>query len=701
MSNNHITVTELDPAKIKANLKEYFSQEESPYKDWNFESSALDLQLAVLAYNTHMNSILASTAFNESFIESAQLRKNLVSNARTLGYVPRSKRAATIDVKLRFFYKPDVVLIDGEKLKLNTNPTLKKGTQFTTTGENGDALTFITSEDFTGAPASETGACEFPAQDASNDTTEYVRLYQGSFETKNFIADASIPNQRFKLKSTDIDSSTINVVVNFENYQLAASLADLDGDTAVYFIDESSDGSYEIYFGNGVLGKKIANLADIEVTYIVTEGESGNDLRELEWASSIDADTLDNSNELLQVPPQIILEEGLKSAGGSAIETLDSIRFNAPKSFITQNRAVTVQDYKNVILKEFSGALSSANEWGGDREDDELAGMTEAQQIQYIDERIVGAAYITALDTNLKPINAQLETEIKELLNDKRVFTVNTLFKEARRTDVILSLLYRYDPVRFTSSLAELTVVVRDRIKAYSEANLDGFEKTFSVSQFYAAIDNGNDDVQTSYITNMSLRMGADVPAVNSPRAEAYTHLMPSAICEIEDFDLTSDELIAYRANDKAYTLHLFESSKFTNTVIVEGVEVVNDYIIRDLYNGNKNVRDLYLYKIFYDELGQVDFIQRDGPDITTDSIGKLERLSDGAIKVTLYGTDTHYYADRVVITNQAGDESDADFAARSAITLDLQVLTSDIGYDLNAFGSIRHDISSVTPEKL
>jgi hypothetical protein len=688
MSNNHITVTELDPAKIKANLKEYFSKEESPYKDWNFESSALDLQLAVLAYNTHMNSILASTAFNESFIESAQLRKNLVSNARTLGYVPRSKRAATIDVKLRFFYKPDI-------LSATENPKLFKGTQFTTKGESGGDLTFITAQDITGVDVSETGACEFPVQDASLAGTEYVRLYQGSFETKNFIADASIPNQRFKLNSTDIDSSTINAVVDGETYQLAASLADLGGDSAVYFIDESSEGSYEIYFGNGVLGKKITNLADIEVTYIVTEGELGNDLSVLEWASSIDSTTLDNSSELLQAPPQIILQAGLKSAGGASIESLDSIRFNAPKSFITQNRAVTIQDYKNVILKEFSGALSSANVWGGDRENEELSGMTTAEQIQYIDERIVGAAYITAIDTNLNPlpVNGQLEAEIKELLNDKRVFTVNTIFKPARRTDIILSLSYRYDPVRFTSSLPELTVVVRDRIKAYSAANLDGFEKTFSVSQFYAAVDSGvSDAVRTSYITNMSLRMSAAIPAVNSPRATAYTHLMPSCVCEIENFSLTPDELIQYLAIEEGYPKHLFQSSKFTNNN--------GDFIIRDLYNGTQNVRDLYLYKIVYDEVGQINYVQRVG-SLATSSIGKLERLSDNSIQVTLYGLDTQAYVENVVISNQAADETNSDFATRGAITLDLQILTSDIGYDLNAYGSIRHDISSVTPEKL
>ena len=177
MATNHIKVTELDPAQIKANLKEYFSKEGSPYKDWNFESSGLDLQLAVLAYNTHMNSILASTAFNESFIESAQLRKNLVSNARTLGYVPRSRRASFIDVKLKFYYDPDSTSTDIQIVE----PILSKNTQFITRNDENVELTFITANDVVGIK-SDSGTADFPKE-----ADQYIRLYQGNFQSESFV----------------------------------------------------------------------------------------------------------------------------------------------------------------------------------------------------------------------------------------------------------------------------------------------------------------------------------------------------------------------------------------------------------------------------------------------------------------------------------------------------------------------------------
>ena len=250
MSINHIKVNELDPAQIKANLKEYFSKEESPYKDWNFESSGLDLQLAVLAYNTHMNAMLASTAFNEAFIESAQLRKNLVSNARTLGYVPRSRRASFIDVQLKFYYDPESTSTDNNI----SEPILSKNTVFISETDNNKELNFITAKDVVGIKG--TGTADFP-----KDSNEFVRLYQGNFKSESFVADASIANQAFKLSSSTIDTDTIVVSVNNEYYGQSKSLADLSPDSAVYFIDESSTGKYDIYFGNGVLGKKVPNLA--------------------------------------------------------------------------------------------------------------------------------------------------------------------------------------------------------------------------------------------------------------------------------------------------------------------------------------------------------------------------------------------------------------------------------------------------------
>ena len=680
MATNHIKVTELDPAQIKANLKEYFSKEGSPYKDWNFESSGLDLQLAVLAYNTHMNSILASTAFNESFIESAQLRKNLVSNARTLGYVPRSRRASFIDVKLKFYYDPDSTSPDVQIVE----PILSKNTQFITRNDENVELTFITANDVVGIKT-DTGTADFPKED-----DQYIRLYQGNFQSESFVADSSIANQAFKLNSSTIDTDTITVRVDNEDYSQSVSLADLSPDSSIYFIDESSSGEYEIYFGNGVLGKKVPNLANITVSYIETAGEAGNDLATFEFTSSVDAQ-LSNSGALLKVPPQVIITPGAKSSGGGERESMSSIRFNAPKSFITQNRAVTVQDYENVIMKRFSSSISSAVAWGGDVDALDVYDptLTTEELFQKMDD-VVGVANISAINTNKEPISEEDKTAIDTFINDKRVFTVKTKFVDAAKTDIIPTVVYRYDAVTFNGSLDDLRIALRNTINNFSDDQLGKFKTRFNLSRFYTALDATDVNVKSTYVNSLRLRTYLELDDLTG---NDDVHLMPKCSCDLEDFELEGDELTAYR-NTPDYT-HNLVTSDFWVAPYNEATDTTenNTWTIRDFYNGVADQRGLYLYKVSYNEDGAITSINRYG-SVDDDMIGKINRLSNGSIQMTLFGADGTGLSNDVIsrLVTTTPDE---------IIEIDLAINVGDVEFKQNAFGSILGDETSITAEKI
>lgn len=672
MSINHIKVNELDPAQIKANLKEYFSKEESPYKDWNFESSGLDLQLAVLAYNTHMNAMLASTAFNEAFIESAQLRKNLVSNARTLGYVPRSRRASFIDVQLKFYYDPESTSTDND---IN-EPILSKNTVFISETDDSKELKFITAKDVVGIKG--TGTADFP-----KDSNEFVRLYQGNFKSESFVSDASIANQAFKLSSSTIDTNTITVRVNSEDYAQSKSLADLSPDSAVYFIDESSTGKYDIYFGNGVLGKKVPNLASIVVSYIETDGEDGNDLTAFEFASTVDTQ-LNNSGALLKVPPLIVLQENAKSAGGAERESMDSIRFNAPKSFITQNRAVTVQDYENVILKEFGSNISSAVAWGSD-----VDAQSELDLAEYA--KTVGVAYISLIDSNKDPVllESELELLIRATIEEKRVFTVKTEFKLAARTDIVPVVVYRYDPIQFNGSLSDLTIALRSTINEFSASSLEKFKTTFNLSRFYAALDATDVNVKSTYVKSLKLRKYLDI--VNSAPIDDVVHLMPECTCDLETFDLAGADLTAYR-NTPDYTHNLITSNSWVSPAVNGEAETDRTWTIRDHYDGVANERDLYLYKVNYDNDGAITSYNRYG-SLGTDSLGRINRLSDDSIELTLYGSDDTGLSASVI--QRLRSETDVE------LKLDLQIENADVKYTQNSFGLILGEETTITSKKI
>ena len=322
-------VANLDFEDIKSSLKDYL-RATSDFTDYDFEGSAMATLLDTLAYNTYYTAFNTNMVVNELFIDSATLRDNVVSIAKQLGYRPKSATAPVAYVSFTATY---------------VNPTsdtellLKKGTGFIANYDN-TLYQYVVLDDAKGQVSN--GVATFTD----------VPVYEGTQVVNTFTINTSFKNQRFILDNQNIDTNSIRVKVfsgggSFsEPYLVADNILDVDGNSKVFFLDEIDDERYEVILGDGVLGKKIENASRVEVSYITTNGPTSNGVR-----SFIFSGVLENTSG---VSPQNIttnITSSIPSAGGENIESTNNIKFNAPKSYGAQDRAVTSNDYSSIVRK--------------------------------------------------------------------------------------------------------------------------------------------------------------------------------------------------------------------------------------------------------------------------------------------------------------------------------------------------------------
>jgi hypothetical protein len=445
MANNIIpNVTELDFDQIKQNLIDYFTRTDGPFKDWDFAGSGLQHILDVLAYNTHYNSMLAHLAANESFLGSAQLRKNVVARAKTLGYLPSSNAAARSTISLT-------------GTDINTLTSVPKGTSFSS-NVGGNSYSFITLSDVQGT---------FAPDDSQRKSLE---VYQGSLKTVEYVFDASQDNQKFVIPDEDVDISTLSVssVPNVNSsevtsYSQFSLLSNLEPTSTVYFISENPNGLYEIEFGDDVIGLKPQSGAVVTIEYLVTDGDPANGAVTF---------TLDSD-----LGGSIEVDTATTSSGGGPRETIEEIRFNAPLSFTSQDRAVTADDYKAIIKNQLE-SVDAVSVWGGEDNDP-------------ID---LGAVYISAkkpgdFNNTLSDVE---KGDIKEVLENKGVLTLRHVFVDPE-------FIYLYFDLfsKFNSNLTSLTTdgmesSILSTITKFDTANLEDYNSVFRYSQFLQAIDNSS-----------------------------------------------------------------------------------------------------------------------------------------------------------------------------------------------------------------
>ena len=335
--SNKLVVSDYDFDAVKTNLKS-FLQGQSQFQDYDFEGSSLNILLDVLSYNTHYMAYLANMATNELYLDSADIRNNIVSLAKMIGYTPSSPRAPLAAI--------DITLNNAS----GTSITMVKGTVFTTTVNN-TSYQYITNSDFTTTPIA--GVYKFSS----------VPIYEGTLVTFKYTYDNSDADQKFIIPSDKADTSTLQVKVQnssqdstTETFSLAGGFNNVDSDSKVYFIQEGTDGRYEIYFGDGINGKALQNGNIIIMEYIVTNVAESNGASAFSLSGNIGGFT------------DVTISTTSNSQGGVVGETNDSIKLNAPLQYAAQERAVTTTDYETLVKSIYPNALS-VSAWGG--EDDE------------------------------------------------------------------------------------------------------------------------------------------------------------------------------------------------------------------------------------------------------------------------------------------------------------------------------------------
>ena len=476
-----VNFTNLDFEQVKTSLVEYL-RSNSNFTDYDFEGSNLSTIIDVLAYNTYITSYNANMVANEVFIDSATLRENIVSLARNIGYLPKSRKAATATVS--FF-------VDTTNIQpAPASVTLNKGTVAASRGSfAGISGSFCILDDIT-VPV-------------VNNTASFneVPVYEGTFLTKNFTYDSQNPFQRFILPNAGVDTELMRVSVKSNQsstasvkYALQDSLFYIGSDSKVYYLQEVEDERYELIFGDGVFGKKLESSNYITVDYITTNGDAGNGMSDFSFSGRLTYTR--DGNEYVIASGISLMTTEFSSRGGSAIESIDSVKKYAPRIYASQNRAVTADDYETLIPSRIYPDTESISVFGGE----------EVVPPQY------GKVFIS-----IKPrFGDFLPNLIKENIKLKlKKFAVSGIVPE------ILDLKYLYVEVssrvyyntNLAPSSAQVSSTVQNNASKYANSTeLNKYGARFKYSKFLKIIDDSDASI-TSNITTVRMRRDLRIAA--------------------------------------------------------------------------------------------------------------------------------------------------------------------------------------------
>ena len=446
MSQNRLQITELDFDTIKTNLKSFLKQQ-TEFQDYDFEGSGLNVLVNLLAYNTHYNAYYLNMVANESFLDTALLRDSVVSHAKTLGYIPHSKTASTAVINLT---------INSGNSTLDTL-TIPKGYVFNSDLMDKRIFNFVVMDENT----------------VTKSNTSYyfenLNIKEGQLTTYTYTYDeASNPKSIFLLPDADVDTSTITVIVkpSASNttstvYNKVTDILGITTASEVFYLQESKGGKYQIYFGDGTVGKKLNDGSVVAVTYLLTNGDLANKATGFSQTSAIGGYST-STIEVLSV-----------AAGGSDRETVEEIKTSSPLQFTTQNRLVTIKDYESYIKKNYP-SIDSLSVWGGEDE--------------------VPAVYGKVL-ISLKPKANYYITEIEktrilnEIIKPKSIVSVSAEIRDPEFLFILLNNTVKYDSKRTTLSEAILKSSIRNAIISYRDTYLNKFGSIFALSKLQDSID--------------------------------------------------------------------------------------------------------------------------------------------------------------------------------------------------------------------
>ena len=452
MASNKFVVSDLDFDAIKSNLKS-FLQDQAEFSDYNFEGSGFAVLLDTLAYNTHYLGFNANMVANEMYLDSADIRKNIVSLAKMLGYTPSSAKSPIADV--------DITLNNAT----GSTITMNKGTTFTSTIDN-TTYQFVTNQDITILP--QDGVYKF-----SN-----VNLYEGTLVTFRYTVDSTDVDQKFVIPSVNADTSTLKVTVQnsstdttLNTYTLASGLRSLTDTSKAYFLQETDTGKFEVYFGDDVLGKKLSDGNIVILEYIVTNKTEANGASSFTLSSSIGGFS------------DVSVSTNSSAQGGAEPETKESIRFNAPLQYTSQDRAVTTTDYETLVKSIYPNALS-ISAWGGEDDETPVYGVVKIA-IKAASGTTITNATKTDIVTKLKPYN---------------VASVRPEIVDPETTSLVLTSSVKYDKKGTSKTSETLKSEIVTAITNYNTNTLSQFDGVFRYSKLTGLID----DVDNSILSNIT-----------------------------------------------------------------------------------------------------------------------------------------------------------------------------------------------------
>lgn len=443
-----LRITELDFDQIKANLKTYLSARPE-FTDYNFEGSGLSQLLDVLAYNTHYDAYLANMIHNEAFLDSAIKRSSVVSKAKHLSYTPRSARSATAVV--------DIVV--NSPAGSPNFLTIDRYTQFSS-NINGSVYTFVNPQSVTISPI--TGVYTFNA----------LELKEGKPFNLSFTVVNPGPDEKYELSNDNIDTSTM--VVSVQNsitdttktiFTKVDDITKVNSLSNVYYLDENYRGKYEIYFGDGVLGKLLTAGNIVSVDYLITAADGANVSSNLNQTFTLTGTINGNSNVTITVLQN--------STGGAQPEEINSIKFNAPRNYIAQSRAVTAEDYLSSIESNV-GNVESIAVWGGEENDPPVYGKVFVSLKPY-------SGYVISNSTKAAIKN--------NIIKARNVVSITPEFVDPIYTWIKLNVDVRYNYLQTTKSSSQIAQLVQNVITNYFSTNLQKFNADFILSKLTGLID--------------------------------------------------------------------------------------------------------------------------------------------------------------------------------------------------------------------
>jgi hypothetical protein len=460
-SNTSLRVTELDFGSIKNNLKE-FLRNQSEFQDFDFDGSGMSVLLDVLAYNTHYMGYYLNVVANERFLDTAQLRSSVLSVAKQIGYTPLSAQGAMSQVTVRA----------------------------TPSGVEDTTINFITLDKYTRFLGEDIDGVNYPFIAINSNTASKVNgsftfanvfIRQGEVNTVQYFVDPSNIDRRFTIPSENIDASTLTITVqesssNTEtvNYELAKDITEVTSNTAVYFLEENEDSKYSFYFGDGFIGRRPKTGNIVIATYLDTVGSRANNISRYTVIDPVGGFFLDN----------VTVTATSSSYGGTDKETIDQIRFRAPKAYTTQNRCVIDTDYETLIVKDYNN-IDTVSVWGGEDNDPPIYGKV------FISIKPKGFYFLSNLDK---------ERIIDDLIKSRSVLTVIPEIIDPDYVFIMLRAKITYDTKLTSRTANEIKALVNAAILDYKDRELNQFSSIFRKSKLQTYIENAEPSITGSDI---------------------------------------------------------------------------------------------------------------------------------------------------------------------------------------------------------